>query len=207
MTKAVIFDIGNVLVDWNVRYLFERLEPDAARLKYFLSEVVPLSWHTRFDLGTSMREGVKARAELYPDYEELLDAYEARFDETIGGVIEGSLQILKDLDEKGYPLFALSNFPKEQWDIFEASYAFTRVFADKVISGREGIAKPDQAIYELAHQRFGVEPAETLFIDDRQENIDAALTYGFQAYHFQGADGLGDWLSANGWLQSKAMAL
>ena len=131
-----------VCVDWNVRYLFDRLEPDPERLSFFLNEVVPLSWHHQFDLGKSMAEGCAERATDYPEYAGLLEAYHTRFDETIGGVIEGTMRVLKDLDDADYPVYALSNFPEEQWLEFERAHAFTRVFAYKVISGREKIAKP-----------------------------------------------------------------
>ncbi len=200
--SAIIFDIGNVLVDWNPRYLFEGLIEGSEELEYFLNEIVPLSWHRSFDLGGSMAEGCRARAIQFPDHHDNIIAYEARWSETICGEIEGSIALLQALSAKGYDIFALSNFPAEQWLAFESDYCFTDLFKDKVISGREGIAKPDPQIFDLAISRFDIKPSETLFIDDRADNIFAATAKGMQTHQFSTPENLARYLVENNWLNA-----
>jgi len=182
--KAVIFDIGNVLVRWDPRFLYEKLIDDEREREWFLREVVPLSWHTHHDRGRPFAESIAERQAQFPEYAALIAAFYERWDETIAGPIQGSVGILEDLDEAGIPIFALSNYSAETFPAFRRRFGFARRFRDVVISGEEGLVKPDLRLYERAIDRFCVTPHLTVFVDDRPDNVAAAKDSGLIGLQF-----------------------
>ncbi|MFQ5346956.1 MAG: HAD family hydrolase [Rhodothalassiaceae bacterium] len=182
--RAVIFDIGNVLVAWDPRFLYEELIADPEEREWFLREVVPLSWHTEHDRGRPFAESIAERQRLYPDYADLIGLYFSRWNDTIGPPIAGSVEILEKLDDAGVPVFALTNYSAETFPDFRRRFAFSRRFRDIVVSGEEGMVKPDPRLYDLAISRFGIEPASTVFIDDRQDNVEVAIARGMLGLRF-----------------------
>lgn len=186
--NAIIFDIGNVLITWDPRNLYEKIILDKEELDWFCSHVVTLDWHTHHDAGLTMDEGIKNLSAAFPDYAEEIAAFKTRWAETIGDPIDGMLDIMQQLTAKNIPMFAISNYSAEKYPEFERDFPFSTHFTDVVISGREGIVKPNPAIYELAIERFGIAPEETLFIDDRAENIHAAAKFGIQGHIFSDLD-------------------
>ena len=142
------------------------------------------------------------RKALFPDDAALIDAYAARFNETIPGPVVGSLEIVAELDAAGVPLFAITNFGAEFWDGFAPGQPVFDRFRDIVVSGREKLAKPDPAIFALAAKRFGHDPEQMLFIDDNAANIDAARACGWKIHHFTGAEELRADLERRGLLPS-----
>lgn len=182
--EAVVFDIGNVLVRWDPRFLYEKLIADAQERDWFLRAVVPLSWHTQHDRGRPFAESIRDRQAQFPEYAALIEAFYERWDETIAGPIQGSVGILEQLDEAGIPVFALSNYSAETFPAFRRRFAFARRFRDVVISGEEGLVKPDLRLYERAIGRFGVTPHLTVFVDDRPDNVSAAREVGLIGLQF-----------------------
>ncbi len=196
MIKAVVFDIGHVLVDWNIRYLYEKLIFNSARLNHFLDHVITPEWHFQHDMG---RPSVDTIAELileHPHEAELIKLYEPRWLETIGRPVPGVFEIIAELHNQSVPLYAITNFSGEFWPRFAAAFPVTQYFKDVVVSGDEKIMKPDQLIYVLAHKRFGTKPGDAMFIDDRLENVIAAEKSGFVGHHFEGAAKLLEHLDA-----------
>jgi len=196
--ESVIFDIGNVLVRWDPRFLYETLIPDPGERDWFLREVVPLSWHTQHDRGRSFAETIPERQRQFPDYGELIAAFYERWEETIAGPIAGSVDILERLAEAGIPLYAMTNYSAETFPAFRRRFAFAARFRDIVISGEEGMVKPDPRLYDRAIRRFGVDPARTAFIDDRQDNVEAARAKGMHGLRFQDPETLARDLAALG---------
>ena len=190
MIEAVVFDVGRVLFEWDLRHLFSKLVPEEAELDRVLSQVVTEEWHFEHDRGRTLAEMTAERKALFPEDAALIDAYAARFNETIPGPVPGSLEIVGELDEVSMPLFAITNFGAEFWDGFAPDQAVFEKFRDIVVSGREKLAKPDPAIFSLAEKRFGLAPGAMLFIDDNAANIDAARQGGWQVHHFTGAANL-----------------
>lgn len=190
MIEAVVFDVGRVLFEWDLRHLFSKLVPEKAELDRILSEVVTEEWHFEHDRGRTLAEMTAERKALFPADAALIDAYAARFNETIPGPVPGSLEIVSELAEGGVPLFAITNFGAEFWDGFAPDQAVFEKFRDIVVSGREKLAKPDPAIFSLAERRFGLAPCAMLFIDDNAANIEAARPRGWQVHHFTGAANL-----------------
>ncbi len=187
MPKAVVFDVGHVLVDWDIRYLYEKLIADPVQLDWFLNNVVTTAWHFEHDAG---RNAVDTTAELvarFPEHRYLIELYAPRWLETIGRPISGMYDIVTQLHARGVPLFAITNFSHEFWPRFASLYPVTQLFRDVVVSGTEKLIKPDARIYKLALQRFGLNPGEGMFIDDRADNIRGAEANGFIGHHFKDA--------------------
>lgn len=172
--SAVLFDIGNVFVEWDPRLLYRHLIGDADELDHFLAEVVTLEWHSEHDRGRPFAEGVAALSSKFPEYEDLIRAYDERWDETIGPIIGGTVDIMMELMERGVRVYGLTNFSAEKWPEFCRTHEFTDHFEGVVVSGEEGLIKPDPRIYHTAISRFHLDPETTVYVDDRRENVLAA---------------------------------
>lgn len=198
--EAVVFDVGRVLVQWDMRRLFARLIAEPARLDWFMANVVTEAWHFEHDAGRDLGEMVAARKAEFPGHDDLLDAYATRFGETIPGNVPGSHEIVRELAARSVPLFAITNFASLFWRDYRAGEPLFDLFGDIVVSGDEKIAKPDARIFDLAARRFGHAPEAMLFIDDSAANIDGARALGWQVHHFRDARTLRADLSARGLL-------
>ncbi len=187
MITAAVFDVGKVLFEWDLRYLFEKLIEDPKELDWFLANVVTPQWHFQADAGRPLAEMTAQRKAEFPDYAAHIDAYAARFNETIPGPVAGSIEIVRELSERGVPIFGITNFGHEFWQEFHPTQPVFDLFTDIIVSGTEKVMKPDAAIYQLALRRFGLAPGQGIFIDDRLENIDAARANGFAGHHFTDA--------------------
>ena len=182
--KSVVFDLGNVLIEWDRRLLFEKLIDDPADLDRFLGEVLTLDVNADLDRGVSLADVTEALAARHPADRELIDAFRDRWPETLGAVIPGSVDILAELADGGPTLLALSNWGCDTFDLAVPHLSFLEYFDGLVISGRERIVKPDPAIFELMCDRHGIEPATSVLIDDDATNIATARLLGFHTVHF-----------------------
>jgi 2-haloacid dehalogenase len=198
---AVIFDVGNVLYDWDPRYLYRRLIDDDEALDLFLRDVVTREWHFQHDAGRDFADTSAELTARFPQHAELIAHWGARFQDSIGDPMPGMLPLLAELDDRGVPLFAITNFSHEFFPPFRAKEAavFDR-FRDIVVSGVEKLVKPDAAIYRLALDRFGLRAEEAVFIDDNEANIAGAAAVGLHALHFTGEPKLRGELRALGLL-------
>lgn len=190
MQKAVVFDIGRVLFQWQLRALFEKLIPDAAELDWFLEHVVSEEWHFQHDRGATLAEMLPARIEQFPEHALLIAAYAARFNETAPGPIEGTHELVGRLDARGVPLFSLTNFGDELFRAFRAAHPIFERFQDIIVSGEEKIAKPAPRIYEIVEERSGRSGADLFFTDDNPANVQAAQDRGWKAHLFTDAAAL-----------------
>lgn len=187
---TVIFDVGNVLYRWDLRCLFEKLIDDKQELDWFLENVVTPEWHFEHDAGRALKDMVPERIAQFPQYEAHINAYAARFNETIPGPVHGSLELVERLAAQNVPIFGITNFGSEFWQDFLPTAPVFELFTDIVVSGDEKLLKPDAAIYQLALSRFGVAAGQCLFIDDRLENIEGSEALGIKGHHFQDATAL-----------------
>lgn len=199
---AVVFDVGRVLFEWDLRHLFAPLIADPAELDWFCATVVTEEWHFQHDAGRPLAEMVAERSAQFPDHAALIAAYAARFNDSIPGPVPGSLDLVEALDRAGVPLYAITNFGAEFWAGFRPHQPVFDRFRDIVVSGVEKLTKPDPAIYALAARRFGHAPGAMLFIDDNLANIAAARAGGWQAHHFVDAGTLAADLRARGLITS-----
>lgn len=190
MIQAVVFDVGRVLYQWDLRFLFGKLIADPGELERFVTTVVTPEWHFQHDAGRPIAEMVAERSAQFPQHTALIEAYASRFNETIPGPVPGSLELVARLDRLGIPLYAITNFGADTWAGFRPTAPIFDKFREIVVSGDEKLAKPDPAIYALAERRFGFAPKAMLFIDDSLPNIEAARARGWHAHHFSDAAGL-----------------
>jgi 2-haloacid dehalogenase len=198
---AVVFDVGNVLYGWDPdSFLVRQIADDAARLR-FVEDADLYAWHESLDGGRPYAEAAAELSEKFPAYAHVIAAWSDRFGETITGPVPGMPELVAELDAAGVPLFAITNFSADFWPPFHArERAFFSRFRDIVVSGEEKLLKPDPAIYYLALDRFRLRPADALFIDDRQINVEGAVAVGMQAHLFTDAADLRQRLVAEGLL-------
>ncbi len=196
--RAVVFDVGHVLYDWDPRFLYAKLIPDAERLDWFLSHVVTRAWHFQHDRGRPFAETSAELIAQYPAERELIALYGPRWLETIPGPMPGTHALVEALAASGVPIFGITNFSGEFWAMFRPTAPLFDHFRDIVVSGDEKLMKPDPAIYALARRRFGLSDGEALFIDDNVANVEGARAAGWHAHHFTGAERLADALRASG---------
>lgn len=185
--RCVIFDVGRVLYQWDLRHLFAKLIDDRAELDWFLAHVVTPEWHFQHDAGRPLAEMLPELKAGFPRHAARIDAYAARFNETIPGPVPGSLELVERLDAAGVPLFAITNFGAEFWDGFRPTAPVFDRFEDIIVSGVERLVKPDPAIFRLAIARFGIDPAGALFIDDVAANVAGAEAVGIAGHLFRDA--------------------
>lgn len=199
--RAVVFDVGNVLYGWDPdAFLVTQVADDAARLK-FIEDTDLFAWHETLDGGRPYDEAAVELSEKFPEYVHLIAAWSDRFGETISGPVPGVHEIVAELDERGVPLFAITNFSADFWGPFVAGErAFFDRFRDIVVSGEVKLLKPDPAIYFLALDRFRLRPDEALFIDDRAINVDGAEAVGMNGHLFTTAESLRARLETEGLL-------
>lgn len=200
--RAVVFDIGNVLIYWNPEGFFETaLGKD--RSKKLFAEVDLLGMNAAVDLGADFHSAVRALADSHPDWEDEILMWQDRWIEMASPAIDHSVRLLRSLRRAGVPVFALSNFGLAPFRVAEANYPFLEEFDLRILSGALEIAKPDSRIYAALEEQSGFHGAELLFTDDRQENIDAADARGWQTHLFDGPAGWGARLVAAGLLSSE----
>jgi 2-haloacid dehalogenase len=183
---AVVFDVGGVLLDWDPRHLYRKLISDPAEMEWFLANVCTPRWHAQHDRGLSTAESCAALAEAWPQYAGLILAWSERGEEMVARPLTDGVKLLRQVIGSGLPCYALTNMEAETYPKRAARYDFLRCLNGAVVSGSEGIAKPDREIYELLLRRFGLDAATTLFIDDCPVNVSAAADAGMAAMVYRG---------------------
>jgi 2-haloacid dehalogenase len=188
--RAVVLDVGNVLVEWDPRHLYRQLLRDEEQVEHFLTTVCTPEWNRAQDAGRPWVEAVAALTAVHPEHAALIAAFDRRWEEMVPGEVEGSVAVLEALRASGVPVFGLTNFSVEKWELTRRRFPFLDRFDDVVVSGREGVVKPDPAIFTRALARFGLEAAETAFVDDSAANVAAARDLGMTALPFTDASAL-----------------
>jgi len=188
--KTLIFDLGGVLIDWDPRYLYEKLIPDKSEMDFFLAEICSPEWNAQMDRGKSFQDAVDELAIVYPKYSSQIQAYYSRWGEMIIGTIPGTVKILERLRGAGYPLVALSNWSAETYPKVTKRFALLSWFGTLVISGEVGLIKPDPEIYHYLLKKINREAKDCIFIDDSKQNVRTAEELGFISIHFSSPEGL-----------------
>ncbi|HVL70388.1 MAG TPA: HAD family phosphatase [Beijerinckiaceae bacterium] len=186
-TRAV-FDIGNVLLRWDPRFLYRKVFSDPERMEWFLGEVCTPAWNLEQDRGRPWRTAVDGLIAEHPDWEAEIHAFDERWAETISGAIEENVAVLERLRAAGVPTYAITNFSAEKFDASIPRFPFLGRFDGAVVSGRERLVKPDEAIYRVLIERYALDPRDCLFIDDSAANVATARRLGFHTIHV--TDGL-----------------
>lgn len=188
MIKNVIFDFGNVLIDWNPAYLFlPYFNGDEEKCRFFTDNVCNREWFTRMDRGESMDKCVAELQAVFPQYADAVAMFRDRWFEMCNGEIPGMLEIIQDLKKKGVGVYGLTNWPAETY--FEARRRFKTIASidNIVVSSLVKLAKPEPEIFELLISRYNLNPEECVFIDDRKDNVDAAIRLGMSGIVYPGS--------------------
>jgi len=189
--EIVVFDLGGVLIQWDPRHLYRKLfAGDDAAMEHFLATVCTHEWNRGQDAGRTFAEGARLLKADHPDKADLIDAYFARFEEMMPGPIHGTVDILRELRDRGVPLYALSNWSAETYPPARARFDFLGWFRGVVISGEVGVNKPDPRIFNALSERHGIELQRAVFIDDSPANAAAATTLGIHGIRFTTAEAL-----------------
>ena len=187
---AVIFDLGGVLLDWNPRYLYRQMFDDEDAMERFLRDVCTMEWHEANDRGVPFEVTCAQLAAEHPEHADHIWAWGTRTEEMVGGPIGESVAILRELKDRGVPVYALTNMEATTYPQRRERFDFMRWFDGTVVSSSEGMVKPDARIFRLLLDRYGLEAESTLMIDDNPRNVDAARALGMPTVLFESPDGL-----------------
>jgi 2-haloacid dehalogenase len=181
---VVVFDVGNVLLRWDVRFLYRKLFADEAQMDLFLSTICTPDWNLEQDRGRTWADGVAMLVAQHPQWEREIRSHDERWGETVSGAISGSVAVLEQLKASGRRVYAITNFSDEKWQEALLRFPFLTLFDGVVVSARERILKPNPAIYRVLFDRYNLAPEACVFIDDSAANIATARELGMQAVHF-----------------------
>ncbi len=190
--NTIIFDLGNVLIDWNPLHVFDENYFESQKKRdYFFSHICTMDWNEQQDEGRSIVEATQELIEKFPDWEQPVRDYYGRWTEMLGGPINESVEIFRQLKDSGkYKTYALTNWQAGLFDIALVRYNFLHWFDGRVVSGEEKLRKPFPEFYQRLLDRYSVNPSEALFIDDNLRNIKAAEGMGIQSVHFKNPEQL-----------------
>jgi len=208
MRDAVIFDMGNVLIDWNPQAVYQPHFANNQEQVMFFAGLFPRMHHTAHDARGSFTDALAPLKRQEPDMVHLIEVFEHRWHEFVRGPLTETVEVLHDLVEAGVPLYGLTNWPHQTWpprppaDAPQA-YDFLGHFADIVVSGQVQMHKPNEDIYDHALKQFGLLPEQAVFVDDLSENIATADRLGLHGIQFTNAKVLREELEGLGLLQSR----
>lgn len=191
MINTIIFDLGAVLIDWNPEYLYKNHFATEAEMKHFLTHVATSDWNEEQDAGRSLQEGTELLLAKHPEHEEPIRMFYSRWEEMLGGPFHDTVAIFRKLKQSGkFKIYALTNWSAETFIRAKELYDFLGWFDGIVVSGEEKMRKPTPAFYQILLDRYQINPAEALFIDDNLRNVKAARELGIPSIHFTSAEAL-----------------
>lgn len=156
------------------------------------------SFNHALDAGGTWEQSEAELRRTHPHWAEHAAAYRAHFERSLVGEIPGTVEILRELSAADVPMFGLTNWPDEFWPHAPRKFEFLGLLDDIVVSGTEGFAKPDPAIFEIAVARAGLPAADLVFVDDKEANVSAAIEFGLDGIVFTGAEALREQLRERG---------
>jgi 2-haloacid dehalogenase len=184
--NTLVFDLGGVLIDWNPEYLYNKIIPDEKERRWFLSTICTPDWNEQQDEGRSLKDATEHLVGKYPEHEASIRAYYDRWKEMLGGPIHETVEIFRQLKfHTDLKLYALTNWSAETFPVALELYEFLHWFDGRLVSGEEKIRKPFPEIYRLLIDRFAIEPAKAIYVDDNIRNVLPARELGFHGIHFR----------------------
>lgn len=198
-TDTIIFDLGGVLIDWNPRYLYRKIFPTEEEITWFLNHVCTSEWNEQQDAGRPFEEALYELIGKFPKQETAIRAWHERWQETVGGPITDTVEILRHLrDRRQHRLYALTNWSAETFPWARQNFDFLGWFEGIVVSGEEKTLKPRPEFYAILFDRYRVNPGSALFIDDNLKNVEGARAVGMESIHFRSPEQLRDDLASRG---------
>lgn len=184
--NTVIFDLGGVLIDWDPKYVYRTIFRDEKDMDWFFQNICTFEWNEEQDAGRTIAEATAILVEKHPDHEANIRAYYDRWEEMLGGPIEETVEILRELKRNPeLRLYALTNWSAETFPIALDKYEFLHWFDGRLVSGEERLRKPFPAIYQRLINKFSIEPSNAVYLDDNTRNLLPAKQLGMQTIHFQ----------------------
>jgi 2-haloacid dehalogenase len=177
---TVVFDLGGVLMEWEPRRLYRTMfDGDDEAMEQFLATVCSPAWNDELDRGLPFATGVERLVAAHPHHAARITAYQTRWEEMLGPAVDDAVAVLRDLRDAGVPVYALSNWSAETFPVARRRFPFLDWFDGVLISGDVGVTKPDARIFAELCRRFGLDPARSVFVDDRADNVEGARRAGF----------------------------
>lgn len=186
--SIVIFDLGGVIVDWNPRYLMDRAIPDPRKREEFLAWIPAANFLLALDVAPDSRAAIAPIVAQHPQYAAEITAYIDRFEETVAGEFPEMANLARRLQAANVPLYGLTNWAGDTFDLVRPRLPTLALMRDIVVSGHEGMIKPDPRIFELMCRRGGFAPPQSVFIDDNLKNTEAARAFGMAGIHHRSAE-------------------
>ena len=189
--NTIIFDLGGVLIDWNPKYVYSTIFEKEKEMEWFFEHICTFEWNEEQDAGRSLAEATNLLIRKYPDHEANIRAYYDRWEEMLGGPIDETVEILRDLKKNpALKLYALTNWSAETFPVALNKYEFLHWFDGRIVSGEEKIRKPFRDIYMRLIEKYSIDPSNALYLDDNQRNLLPAKELGMETIHFQGPEQL-----------------
>jgi 2-haloacid dehalogenase len=183
---TIVFDLGGVLVDWNPDYVYKDVFSTEEEMRWFYKNICTPEWNEEQDAGRTLEEATEILVKQFPEHEKNIRMYYGRWEDMLGGPIQETVDILHQLKNgSDYKLYALTNWSAETFPVALKRYDFLHWFHGRLVSGEEKIRKPFKEIYQLLMDRFGINPAPAVYIDDNARNLVPAKELGFHTIHFQ----------------------
>ena len=184
--NTIVFDLGGVLIDWNPEYVFlKEFRGDREKMNWFFENICTSTWNEQQDAGYSLEQATLERIALFPEHERLIRMYYGEWEQMLGYELTGTVEILKKLHQSpDYTIYALTNWSGETFPVARQKFDFLTWFEGIVVSGDEKLVKPDPEIYKLLLDRYDLDAKNCVFIDDRADNVQAAVDLGFKGIQF-----------------------
>jgi 2-haloacid dehalogenase len=185
--NTIIWDLGGVLIDWSPRYVFnESYFESEEKREYFFTHICSNDWNEEQDAGRSIVEATQELVNQFPEWESAIRDYYGRWTEMLKGPIHETVDLFRQLKDSGkFKMYALTNWQANLFDIALVRYNFLHWFDGRVVSGEEKTRKPFPEFYQRLLDRYQVNPATALFIDDNLRNVKAAEALGIRSIHFE----------------------
>ena len=186
----IIFDFGNVLVQWHPELVYGEYFGDEAKAWWFLRHVADMDFRQRIDAGESMDACIREKQKEFPDYAAAIELYRTKWREMLTDEVPGMREVIKELRAKGYELFGLTNWSMETFPEAREHFGILQMIDRYVVSGAEGLVKPDPRLFQVLLDRYNLKAEDCIFIDDNPDNVAAAKALGMDGIVFTGAEDL-----------------
>ena len=190
MTKNIIFDFGNVLVQWHPEVVYGEYFGDEAKAWWFLRHVADMDFRQRIDAGESMEDCIREKQAQYPEYEQAVELYRSKWREMLTDEVPGMRKVISELRARNYEIFGLTNWSMETFPEARAHFGILQMIDRYVVSGAEGLVKPDPRLFQVLLDRYGLKSEDCSFVDDNPDNVAAAKGMGMQGILFTNAETL-----------------
>jgi 2-haloacid dehalogenase len=187
--NSIVFDLGGVLIDWNPDHVYKTIFETKEEMDWFYNNICTSDWNEEQDAGRSLQEATELLVKKFPAHEVNIRTYYDRWEEMLGGPIDETVKIFRELKEKNsVRTFALTNWSAETFPRALELFDFLHWFDGRVVSGEERTRKPFKDIYEILVKRYSINPQQGLFVDDKAKNLQPAAELGFHTIHFTSPD-------------------